>query len=388
MNPVPSSKTPLFAQIKLHTYFGGGEVFACHLAEAASALGGRSLLIVHPKAKHWSGLSLPDTEILEASNWQEAVARLPAGVPVIVHAAPPAEVVDDIARSRPLIGFVHMPLNQFYAETRHTYSRCDRVVGVSRYVMETISAVGLTPWSEPFYGVANISRLSRGDGLVRASEYEWDRRKVRDRLLGVTEPLWSLLRQRPVLTRRNGLSLGIVSRLAPIKQFPELMQWLVPELLRFDDVYLEIFGAGGYASVRDLRRVLKPLGDRVRFWGHQTDVAQAYAAIDVLLTGLPEREALGLNVIEAQACGVPVLAPGAPPFIETVLPARTGWLYADPRSGRNTGGYPDFAPTLAQILADRAAGKLLDPRLATDHMKCFSKNEFAQRLARLLDKLH
>ncbi|MBV5277207.1 glycosyltransferase, partial [bacterium] len=76
------------------------------------------------------------------------------------------------------------------------------------------------------------------------------------------------------------------------------------------------------------RRALRPLGDRCRFWGQQNDVRAVYAQLDALLTGLPEKEALGLNVIEAQACRLPVLAVDAPPFDETVADGITGWRYA------------------------------------------------------------
>ncbi len=377
-----SQAAPLFAQIKLHTYFGGGEIFAAHLAEAAAGLGGSSVLIVHPDARHWAGLHLPATRLITAHNWAEAAAKLPPGLPVIVHAAPPQALAEQIAATRPLIGFAHMPLNRFYADSRQAYGACTRVVGVSGYVIDTIRGLGLEPWPVPFYGVADAKRPGDGGGILAASEFEWDRRKFRDRLLGLSEPLWAKLRRRASYQKRDGLTLGIVSRLAPIKQFPLLLQLLAPELARQQNVYLEIFGAGGYASVRDLRRALKPLGDRVRFWGHQRDVARAYAGIDVLLTGLPEREALGLNVIEAQACGVPVLAPGAAPFTETVLPGKTGWLYADPREAGSI--YPSFAETLASLLAQREQGQRLDPRRETAHMQKFSSDEFRHRLAELL----
>jgi glycosyltransferase involved in cell wall biosynthesis len=110
--------------------------------------------------------------------------------------------------------------------------------------------------------------------------------------------------------------------------------------------------------------------------------ARAYAGIDVLLTGLPEREALGLNVIEAQACGVPVLAPGAGPFTETVLDRRTGWLYADPRD--TTPGFPAFPDVMSRICQDYAQGRLLDPRQEIEHMHKFSADEFRNRLEKLL----
>lgn len=382
------SAPPLFAQVKLHPYFGGGEVFAAHLAEAAAALGGSSVLFIRAGVKHWADLHLPNTQLIEVRDWDEAVERLPAGLPVIMHAAPPLPLVERMrARQHPLIGFAHMPLNRFYAGSDSSYRLCQQVVGVSGYVMETIRALGLTPWEQPFYGVAEVRRSVNEQPLVRASEFEWDQRKFRDRLLGLTEPLWSRFRSQTPYRKRQGLTLGIVSRLAPIKQFPLLMELLVADLLPYPDVYLEIFGSGGYASVRDLRRALRPLGKRVRFWGHQRDVAKVYGSIDVLLTGLPEREALGLNVIEAQACGVPVLAPGAPPFTETVLPGETGWLYADPRQPDPAGVYPTFAQTLATIRQQQAANASPDPRRATAHMEKFSKHAFSQRLAELLASL-
>lgn len=55
-----------------------------------------------------------------------------------------------------------------------------------------------------------------------------------------------------------------------------------------------------------------------------------YNKLDFLLTGLPEKEALGLNVLEAQACNLPVLAVDALPFQETVLDGKTGYLFNDP----------------------------------------------------------
>ncbi|MEJ2367786.1 MAG: hypothetical protein P8Z49_05440, partial [Acidobacteriota bacterium] len=87
------------------------------------------------------------------------------------------------------------------------------------------------------------------------------------------------------------MSVGIVSRITPIKQFPLLFEYLSPILQAFPAINIEIFGNGGYASIRDLRRALNPIRRQVRFWGHQQAVANVYPLVDYVLTGLPEREA-------------------------------------------------------------------------------------------------
>ena len=84
--------------------------------------------------------------------------------------------------------------------------------------------------------------------------------------------------------------------------------------------------------MRDLRKALEPIADNVRFWGFQKNVSEIYSQLDFLLTGLPEKEALGLNVIESQVCNLPVLAVNSPPFTETVIHGETGFLFNDPRS--------------------------------------------------------
>ena len=372
------------AQIKLHRYFGGGEVFARSLCEAVAALGGSTLLVTHPAAPHWRKYRLPATRRVLATSLDEALAALPAGVPLITHAPLPVELAAREAPRRALIGIVHMPFDRYGAGSPHAYRDYRCVAGVSEYVRATLAAAGVEAHAEPLLGYADFERLEsrpEAGALVRASEFEWDRHKVRDQLLAATEPLWQLLRTRAAFHKRAGCTLAVVSRIAPIKQFPQLFSRIAGRMASIPGLNLEIFGAGGYASVRDTRRALAPMGDRARFWGHQDDVASVYRQIDVLLTGLPEREALGLNVIEAQACGVPVLAVGAPPFTETVLDDRTGWLYRDPREDEGE----DFERVLASVVRGAADGSLPDPRLATDHLATFSKSEFTARVGRLLE---
>jgi glycosyltransferase involved in cell wall biosynthesis len=250
----------------------------------------------------------------------------------------------------------------------------DRIYAVSGWVRDGLKAAELPAWDEPLYGVADLAARPGGPEILRSSRYDWDRRKGRDRLLGWLEPLAEALRPHPAFERRPGLTLGIVSRLTPIKQFPLLFSHLAPVLARHPQVHLEIFGSGGYASVRDLDRALAVLpAGQVRFWGQQGNVADIYPQLDYLLSGLPEKEALGLNIIEAQACGTPVIAVNAPPFTETVVNDLTGFLYRDPR--QDAGG--DFGRLLDELLAGRAKPR---PELAGSHLARFSFEAFVERL--------
>jgi glycosyltransferase involved in cell wall biosynthesis len=103
-----------------------------------------------------------------------------------------------------------------------------------------------------------------------------------------------------------------------------------------------------------------------------------YRQIDYLLSGLPEKEALGLNIIEAQACGTPVIAVDAPPFTETVLDGATGFLYTDPRTDAGAG----FARLLDELLAGRARPH---PKSAQAHLQRFSFDAFVERLRPVAD---
>jgi glycosyltransferase involved in cell wall biosynthesis len=227
--------------------------------------------------------------------------------------------------------------------------------------------------------VADINRLNgpQSGEIVQRSRYAWDRRKVRDGLLSSLHPLWAKRRRPMAFEARPGLTLGIVSRLVPMKQFPELFRILAPLIARVPGVNLEIFGSGGYASVRDLCRALRPIRDRVRFWGHQDDVTSVYSRINFLLAGLPEREGMGRNVIEAQMCGTPVLAVDAPPFAETVLHGVTGYLYTDPRLDGGAG----FEMTLQRILRGQEP---LQPAAAAAHLRRFTQATFNEAIQRLL----
>lgn len=368
-------------QINLQAGFGGGEVYTCFLGRALRELGQPFDLVVSRKARWWREHDTGARRIHAVASHEE-IASLPFPRPawLIYHTPDGGERLARLKQQGCRVAsFVHMPLYQRRSDHFRAY---DRLFAVSRYVLSGLLEQGFTQaHPEPLYGVADLARRGADGGAPAArSRYDWDTRKLRDRVLSYIHPAWQACRPRRRFARRPGLTLGVVSRITPIKQFPALFDAIAP-VLAARHVNLEIFGSGGYASVRDTRKSLSPMGRGVRWWGQQRNVRVVYPLLDYLLTGLPEKEALGLNVIEAQMCGTPVLAPDAAPFCETVAHGRSGYLYSDPRE--------DAAAGFARLLDALLAGELPrpDPLAAPDHLARFSENAFRERVARMLAAL-
>jgi len=381
-------------QINLQLSLGGGEIYTRFLTVALRELGYEPVLFTHADAPFWPRLLPPGTRLVPVRTLPEIEQMLAEEsghdgrrATVITHSALPAEAARRFAAAYRLAGMLHMPLYERFPDGLPQY-HC--LLAVSAHVIASARSRGLVNVHDlPLYGVADLA--PRGgmpevatDGTIRARAlYDWDRRKVRDRLLG-----WLEARGRSgatdaraqVFRRRPGLTLGIVSRITPIKQFPLMFSILAPVLACHPAVNLEIFGSGGYASIRDLRRALLPARQQVRFWGRQDDVASIYPQLDYVLSGLPEKEALGLNLIEAQCCNTPVLAVRAPPFTESVVDCETGFLFEDPRQDQGR----SFAELLARIVVGT---RLLEPRRADAHLARFSAAAFRERLAAALRAL-
>ena len=357
---------------------GGGEVYTRSFTRALADAGARVTLHVDPSNRFWDGLAGPSISLSPARNAAELLAALPTrDALILTQSAIPPEVLATAVACHVLTGFAHMPMHE---RAPGEFLRYRLVLSVSRYCIGLLGRAGVGHvYPEPLYGTFALERPAAGE-IVARSTYHWDERKWRDRFLGILEPVARAFRPARVFRRDAGLTLGIVSLLAPIKQFPLLFSHLAPIIARHPQVRLEVFGNGGYAQVRDLKRALVPLGERVRWWGFQASVQAIYPQLDYLMTGLPEKEALGLNVLEAQACGTPVLAPNAPPFTETIVDGQSGFLYRDPRQDHGA----DFAALLERIVLGEPRP---DPRAATAHLAQFSYAALVERARRLLAHL-
>ncbi len=355
-------------------------MFTHAMTRAFADAGARVTLYCHPDNRLWDDLPRERIELSRVATEADLFARLPQRGALIVTEGPLSEdAIDRIDEAHIYVAVAHLPI--VAGRSADTFKRCDLVLTVSRYCIGLLRDAGVVNlYPEPVFGTTEAQR-GDGEAIVARSPYQWDRNKFRDVLLGTLEPLLEPLRRRQRFSRLPGLTLGVVSLLTTVKQFPLLFAAIAGQLASRPQVRVEIFGNGGYAQVRDIRRALAPLAARVRYWGYQKNVHDIYPQLDYLLAGLPEKEALGLNVLEAQMCGTPVLAVNAPPFTETMLQGRSGFLYRDPRAD----GGADFGRTLDDILAGAPRP---DPRvLAADHLRQFSYDAMVVRARALLARM-
>lgn len=369
-------------QVNLQSGFGGGEVYTCFLGKALADLGVPFRLIVNSRADWWKRNETFADDVISVQDADE-ISRLSLGEGSwLLYHTPDRGQRLAVLRGYGvrLASLAHMPAYQ--RETGY-FADYDLVIPVSRYVRDGLQASGLANvYDEPLYGVAHLRHREHGSSVISSqSRYQWDTRKGRDLLLSKLAPVWQALTPTKIFSHRPGLTLGIVSRITPIKQFPGLFQAIAPVLAEFPGVNIEVFGSGGYASIRDTQNSMKPMRTQVRWWGHQDDVEPVYRLLDFMMTGLPEKEALGLNVLESQLCGTPVLAPDAPPFSETIVHGAGGYLYPDPRRDNSAG--------FRALIAGLVKGSLPrpNPLQASSGLDRFSEAAFRVRVAGLLRRL-
>ena len=271
--------------INLQPHLGGAEVYTLFFTRAMLARGHQVSLYVNRAATCWSGLAAAGHALLTViavDRDLDIPARLAKRACILTHGPVSAAFVAAVRGRHLLTGFCHMPLAGRRAGVLAEY---DLVFGVSAYVISTLGPAGIANiYPEAFLGVADFSRFAEGaaDTFHQGDVYSWDQRKFRDRVLSWLAPLWRGFALRPAYQRRPGFTLGIVSNIGPIKQFDLLFKQIAAVIAARPGVNIDVFGNGAYRSVADLKIALRPLGDRVRFWGRQADPQPLYAHFDYL----------------------------------------------------------------------------------------------------------
>ncbi|HOH46469.1 MAG TPA: glycosyltransferase family 4 protein [Candidatus Cloacimonadota bacterium] len=107
---------------------------------------------------------------------------------------------------------------------------------------------------------------------------------------------------------------------------------------------LDIYGPEDPVYAEKCRRMIREYGlkDSFCFLGRKGSMQEIWADYDLLLMPTLAEEAFGRVIIEAMACGLPVLATGAWGPAEIITPDQDGWLFDPHKEG-------DLAAKIRQI---------------------------------------
>lgn len=250
--------------------------------------------------------------------------RLLAGRDVsIVHANMPHVLPTLLPVARTLrvavVAHLHLPYGSFLPRLQRAVRRCTAVVGVAEHVVAPLRAAG-GPAVHVILNGVDRARLAAGDASgLRAA-------------LGVP-PTATVSCALGSLIHRKGLDV--------------LLRGLAVARARGADVRLLLCGEGEERPALEALAASLGVADAAHFLGMRGDAGAVLRdAADLLVTSARE-EALPLNVLEAQALGVAVLASDIPAHREALVPDVTGVLVP--------GESPDaLGAALAALAADPA----------------------------------
>jgi glycosyltransferase involved in cell wall biosynthesis len=172
---------------------------------------------------------------------------------------------------------------------------------------------------------------------------------------------------------------GFVGRLSPEKGPEVLLRALL--VLRTQCPAAQVVFVGEGPMRAELQALAEALGvaGAVHFAGARADMPRVYAEFDVLACS-SHTEAMPLAVLEAMACGVPVVASRVGGVPEIVEPGRSGCLVAP-------GDFDDLAGCCARLLAEPALRRAMGERARQRAVERLALQPAVDRVGRLLTRL-
>lgn len=124
----------------------------------------------------------------------------------------------------------------------------------------------------------------------------------------------------------GSIVIGVVAQLIPRKGHALLLDCLREVVSRHPEVQVLCFGRGPRERALRRRIAAHGLSEHVRLMGFRDDLAALVPGLD-LLVHPARREGLGVAVLEAMSCGVPVVASDAGGIPDVVEHGVSGWLF-------------------------------------------------------------
>jgi sugar transferase (PEP-CTERM/EpsH1 system associated) len=177
----------------------------------------------------------------------------------------------------------------------------------------------------------------------------------------------------------QGPRIGIVARLAPIKNHALLLRAFPRVLARVPTACLLIVGDGPLRSELEALSSALRISDRVRFLGARRDIPELMRRLDLFV--LPSvSEGCSLTVLEAMASGVPVVATEVGGTSELVENGHTGLLVAsmDVRS---------LADAITRLLLDEGLRRTFGAAGRQRVCEFFSLNQMVRTYEQMYDEV-
>lgn len=165
--------------------------------------------------------------------------------------------------------------------------------------------------------------------------------------------------------------IGYFARICPEKGLHVLVEAVRKVRVEHPQVKLV---AGGYLGTRDVayfdkvRKDVRDLGDAFEYIGspsEQADKVSFLQSLDVLSVPAPYKEPKGIYVLEALACGVPVVQPAHGAYPEMVAATRGGLLF-------EPGNVESLAENLCRLIADSSQRDKLIAQGSSLVRECYS----------------
>jgi len=246
---------------------------------------------------------------------------------------------------------VHALFHEFSRGGRHQLgSQVTRVWHLPRLIHRRLYYRLIIALEKRIYRRSNVALSSVSDLVAAQLNRQFQRHGVRVIHHGVDTGYFSICRRvaaRPTARQRFGLAprdftLLLIGNDLKTKGLDALLQALAE--LRGQAWKLLVVGSDvpdAYQNdIRDLGLV-----DRILFLPPSTDVLQFYAAADAYI-GPSLEEAYGMPVLEAMACGLPVICSAASGVSEIITNGIDGIILRDPQHGR------EIVPALQSLISN------------------------------------
>jgi glycosyltransferase involved in cell wall biosynthesis len=190
-----------------------------------------------------------------------------------------------------------------------------------------------------------------------------------------------LAKRREINVRPEEFLIGIVARLEPWKGHRYFIEAFAEVAPRFPHARVILIGDGSLRSELESMTRQKKLQERISFLGVRNDVAQLVNCLDLFVLPSLPGEGLPNVLLEAMACGKPVIATQVGGVPELVYNNQNGYL-APP------GNAKALSETLAQALSNRARLQQLALAGKAAVEKSFSLNQQIAAFQNTFDELY